>query len=95
MSLGYLITSANDYPAGSIPESPPIGVRRTVGQRRNRRSAATSWTKEHHVGIFKGAMKTGLALKAFEIIKREAAKPQNQAKAKELLGKATRRRTTR
>jgi hypothetical protein len=47
------------------------------------------------MGIFKGAMKTGLALKAFEIIKREAAKPQNQAKAKELLGKATRRRTTR
>lgn len=32
----------------------------------------------------RGLIKTGVALKAMEIIKREAAKPENQAKAKEL-----------
>ncbi len=44
------------------------------------------------MGMLRGALKTGLALKAFEIIRREAAKPANQAKAKELLSRATKRR---
>lgn len=46
------------------------------------------------------AMKSGLALKAAQIAKREMAKPENQRKAKELLSKVTNRggsagRTTR
>lgn len=44
------------------------------------------------MSMLRGALRTGLALKAFEIIKREASKPQNQAKARELLARATKRR---
>ena len=39
------------------------------------------------MGLFKGAMKAGIAAKALGIARREAAKPENQRKAKELLGK--------
>ena len=39
-----------------------------------------------------GAIKSGLALKAAKIVQREMSKPQNQRKAKELLGKVTARR---
>ncbi len=35
----------------------------------------------------RGALKTGIALKAMEIVRREASKPENQAKAKELARK--------
>ena len=44
------------------------------------------------MGLFKGAAKAGIAAKAIEIVRREAAKPQNQAKARELLGKLQDRR---
>lgn len=44
------------------------------------------------MGMLRGAIKTSLAMKAFDIIRREAAKPQNQAKAKQLFAKATKRR---
>lgn len=39
------------------------------------------------MGLLGGAMKSGLALKAARIAKREMSKPENQRKAKDLLGK--------
>ncbi len=39
------------------------------------------------MGLFKGAAKAGIAAKAAQIIRREAAKPENQAKARELFGR--------
>ena len=44
------------------------------------------------MGFLRGAIKSGLAIKAVNIIKREAAKPENQRKAKELLAKARNRK---
>ncbi|WP_164737394.1 hypothetical protein [Georgenia sp. SYP-B2076] len=44
------------------------------------------------MGFLGKAAKSGLAIKAIQIIKREAAKPENQRKARELLAKATQRR---
>jgi hypothetical protein len=46
------------------------------------------------MGIFKGAMKAGIAAKAIQVIRREAAKPQNQAKARELVRKMQERRSS-
>jgi hypothetical protein len=43
------------------------------------------------MGLFKGALKTGLVMKAIEMARREASKPENQRKAKELLAKVTNR----
>lgn len=43
------------------------------------------------MGLFKGAIKAGIAAKVLDVARREAAKPQNQRKAKELLGKLTNR----
>ena len=39
------------------------------------------------MGAFSKALKSGAALKAFQIVKREAAKPENQRKAKEFVAK--------
>lgn len=39
------------------------------------------------MGLFKGAMKAGLAAKAMNVVRREASKPENQQKAKEMLNK--------
>jgi len=39
------------------------------------------------MGMFKGALKTGIAMKVLEVARREAAKPQNQAKARQLFAK--------
>ncbi|MFH5823855.1 hypothetical protein [Georgenia sp. AZ-5] len=44
------------------------------------------------MGFFGKAIKGGLALKAAQIIKREAAKPENQRKAREMLAKLSERR---
>ena len=41
------------------------------------------------MGFLGKAMKGGLAMKAMSIAKREASKPENQRKAKSLLGKVT------
>jgi hypothetical protein len=41
------------------------------------------------MGLLKGAMKTAIVAKAVEIARREASKPENQRKAKELLTKVT------
>ena len=43
------------------------------------------------MGYLGRAMKSGLALKAAQIARREMAKPENQRRAKELLAKVTRR----
>ena len=43
------------------------------------------------MGMLKGALKTGIAMKLLEMAQREAAKPANQAKAKALLAKMTSR----
>ncbi len=45
------------------------------------------------MGMFRGAVKAGIAMKAFEIARREASKPANQQKAKNLLAKINSRRT--
>jgi len=39
------------------------------------------------MGIIKGAMKTGLAMKAVQVVKREMSKPENQARAREAFAK--------
>jgi len=44
------------------------------------------------MGMLRGALKTSLAMKAIDILRREASKPQNQAKAKQLLTRASKRR---
>lgn len=44
------------------------------------------------MGLFKGVMKAGIAAKAIEIARREAAKPENQRKAKELVSKLANKR---
>ncbi len=41
--------------------------------------------------FLRGALKSAVALKAIDIVRREAAKPENQRKAKDLLGKVTSR----
>lgn len=38
--------------------------------------------------LFRGAVRTGIAVKAFDIARREMRKPENQRKARELLAKA-------
>lgn len=43
------------------------------------------------MGLFKGAMKAGIAMKAFDIVRREASKPANQQKAKEMFRKVSNR----
>ena len=47
------------------------------------------------MGLFRGALKSGLAIKAAKIAKREMSKPENQRKAKDLLGKVKNRGKTR
>lgn len=42
------------------------------------------------MGLFRTALRTGLAVKAAKIIHREASKPENQRKAKELLERVRR-----
>lgn len=41
------------------------------------------------MGLLRNALKAGVALKAVEVVRREAAKPENQRKAKELLQKVS------
>lgn len=43
------------------------------------------------MGLLRGAAKAGIAAKAFQIIRREASKPQNQQKAKELFNQVANR----
>ncbi len=43
------------------------------------------------MGFLSKALKTGVAAKAIDIARREAAKPENQRKARELFAKATSR----
>lgn len=38
--------------------------------------------------LFRGAVRTGIAVKAFDIARREMRKPENQRKARELMAKA-------
>lgn len=45
------------------------------------------------MGLLKGAVKAGIAMKAIEIARREASKPANQQKARELFAKVNSRRT--
>lgn len=40
------------------------------------------------MGIIKSALKTGIAVKAVDLARKEMAKPENQRKAKALLAKA-------
>ncbi|WP_193312904.1 hypothetical protein [Georgenia subflava] len=42
--------------------------------------------------FLRGALKGALAAKAIQIVRREAAKPENQRKARELLARARRGR---
>lgn len=39
------------------------------------------------MGIFGKVVKSGIAIKAIQVFKREASKPENQRKAKEMLAK--------
>jgi hypothetical protein len=43
------------------------------------------------MGLLKNALRSGLVLKAIDIARREAAKPENQRKAKELIGRLANR----
>lgn len=44
------------------------------------------------MGLFKGVAKAGIAAKLIQVARREAAKPQNQAKARELVRRLQERR---
>lgn len=44
------------------------------------------------MGMLGKLMKSAVAVKAIQVARREAAKPENQRKAKELLGKLTQKR---
>ena len=39
------------------------------------------------MGLLKGALETGIAVKAMEVAKREASKPENQRRARQLIAK--------
>ena len=41
--------------------------------------------------FLKNALKTGIAMKAIDVIRREASKPENQRKARELFNKVSER----
>lgn len=43
------------------------------------------------MAFLRTALRSGLALKAAQVVRREMSKPENQRKAKELLARATRR----
>lgn len=45
------------------------------------------------MGLFKGAAKTGIAMKVMDVVRREASKPQNQAKARRLFSRVTNRQS--
>jgi hypothetical protein len=47
------------------------------------------------MGLLKGAIKTAVVAKIFDIARREMSKPENQRKAKEMLGKLADRAKTR
>ncbi|MFC4556549.1 hypothetical protein [Georgenia faecalis] len=47
------------------------------------------------MGFLRKAVRGGIAVKAMQIVRREAAKPENQRKAKELVGKLSQRRKNR
>ena len=46
------------------------------------------------MGLLRGALKSGLALKAVQVIKREASKPENQRKVKEMVARYNNQRRT-
>ncbi len=46
------------------------------------------------MGLFKGAAKAGIAAKVIDVVRREAAKPQNREKARELARKVRARGRT-
>ena len=43
-------------------------------------------------GFMRGMLKSAIAAKAIQIARREMAKPENQRRAKEMLGRVTHRR---
>ena len=43
------------------------------------------------MGFLKGAIRTGIAMKALDMARRQASKPENQRKAKELFAKVSNR----
>jgi hypothetical protein len=47
--------------------------------------------KEDTMGLLKGAFKAGIAMKAIDVVRREASKPENRAKAKEMFAKFSNR----
>ncbi|MBS7546858.1 hypothetical protein ACQREA_09585 [Dietzia cinnamea] len=44
------------------------------------------------MGFLRNALRSGVALKAVQVVKREASKPENQRKAREFVGKMRNRR---
>lgn len=44
------------------------------------------------MGFLRKAVRAGIVLKAVQVARREMAKPENQRKAKEMLGRVTDRR---
>lgn len=39
------------------------------------------------MGLIKGALKAGIVVKVVDVVRREAAKPENQRKVRELVGR--------
>ncbi len=44
------------------------------------------------MGMLRNALKSGIAVKALQVARREASKPENQQKVREMMGKVTRGR---
>jgi hypothetical protein len=57
------------------------------------RTGTTSPTKEDTMVSLKGVLKTGVAVKAIEIARREAAKPENQRRARQVVQQVLNRRS--
>jgi hypothetical protein len=65
---------------------------RSVVARRRVEQAHDHEMKEHEMGFLRGALKTAMAAKVIDVVRREATKPENQRRAKELMDKAKNRK---
>ncbi|CAN5267149.1 hypothetical protein BH24ACT9_BH24ACT9_09050 [soil metagenome] len=57
------------------------------------RQAAVTNFQEDSMGMIKSALKTGIAVKIVDVVRREAAKPENQRKAREMVDRVRREAT--
>ena len=73
-----------------------VSVRRPDGVRTTRvRTTPVRAGRRHTMGMLSRVIKGGIAVKAIQMIKREASKPQNQRKAREFAARVREQRRSR